>query len=312
MTLFLVQDVLSSATKPTRVEISRRELDERLLAYQNQMRRLPEAREIRMLEEQVVEDALWFEQAWSLGLQKDDAIVQQRLVLNMRFLDGESDRSDADLVAQAVELGMDRSDPVVRRRLVDRVQAMIRAGVESQIPDEDALRAYYEIHSEEWREPALLDLTHVYFSRDKRAGKAERDAQILAQKLTSQSIDPDAAVEMADPFLAGHRLRGATPNQIIARLGPDFAADVENAPVHRWLGPIPSAFGTHLVWIHDKIESRIAPFENVRSRVVADWVGRETEKALRTQIERRKRVVEVVVIEDRQAPPTSAKAAGGG
>jgi len=266
-----LQSALSPVSEPIVVEVLQSEIDQRIKAYRMQLGREPSPSEARSIESQVVENALWLEQA----------------------------RAQDELFRKAIALGMDESDTVVRRRLIDRVQAMIRAGVRSRTPDDSVLRAHYAKNAERWRQSALLDLSHVYFSRDQRGNGAKIDAASVRAELVDQEIVPETAVALGDPFLSGHRLRAATPNQIVARFGPAFAAVVEHEAVLRWTGPIESAFGSHLVWIHARTESRIAGFGEVRKRVLEDWITEETRAALRAQIERRRRVVEVRVIDDR-------------
>ena len=286
---------------PPRIEVARSEIDERLDAYRRQMGREPSETEARAIESQVIENALWLEQAFAIGLHEFDSVVRQRLILNMRFLEGDSSASDAELVDRAIELGMDKSDTVVQRRLIDRVQAIIRARVRASPPDEATLAAHYEATREQWREPPLLDLSHVYLSRDRRGDATRADARALLARLERESPDPETAIALGDPFLAGHRLRGATPNRIIARLGPDFAAGVAEAPSGRWLGPIESAFGQHLVWIHERIPSRVPDLEEIRARVLEDWIEQESRKALREHVEARRQAVRVEIVED--GPP---------
>lgn len=311
--LFGLKSTWASHSEPTVVEILRSEIDEQISTYQKQVGREPNAAELRSLENQVVENALWLEQARALGLHRTDLVVRQRLIRNMRFLDGPIDASDDELFRKAVALGMDQSDIVVQRRLIDRVQAMIRAGVRSRNPDKAHLRAHYEKTASRWREPVLLDFTHVYFSRDKRGDRAKLDAAARLSELTRMHAEPEIAVLQGDAFLSGHRLRSATPNRIVARFGPVFAVGVEHQPTLRWVGPIESAFGAHLVWIHERIASRIRPFDEVGKAVLEDWIKKETDRALRAQIERRRQIVEVRVIEDpKTSLPAMTRASGGG
>lgn len=289
--------------EPPRIEVARSEIDERLDAYRRQMGRQPSAAEARAIESQVIENALWLEQAFAIGLHEFDSVVRQRLILNMRFLEGESEASDAELVDRAIELGMDKSDTVVQRRLIDRVQAIIRARVRANPPDEKTLDAHFEATREQWREAPLLDLSHVYLSRDRRGEATRADATQLLERLQGEALDPDTAIGLGDPFLAGHRLRGATPNRIIARLGPDFEAGTADAPSDRWFGPVESAFGQHLVWIHERIPSRVPELAEIRSRVLEDWIEQASRKALREHIEARRQAVQVEIIED--APTTT-------
>lgn len=298
----------SDAAEPPRIEVARSEIDERIDAYRRQMGRLPSEAEARAIESQVIENALWLEQAFAIGLHEVDSVVRQRLILNMRFLEGESEATDAELVDRAIELGMDKSDTVVQRRLIDRVQAIIRARVRANPPDEETLEAHFRATREQWREAPLLDLSHVYLSRDRRGEKTRADASALLARLQAEALDPETAIALADPFLAGHRLRGATPNRIIARLGPDFAAGVADAPTGRWIGPVESAFGQHLVWIHERLESRIPELSEIRPRVLEDWIEQESRKALREHIEARRQAVQVEILEDSGAERPNATA----
>lgn len=317
---FLLVGALLVGLKSTRtpilewevVTVLQSEIDERIATYRTQLGREPSEAETLSIENQVIEDALWLEQARALDLHKTDAIVRQRLVLNMQFLGGPEDASEDELFARAMALGMDRTDTVVRRRLIDRVQAMIRAGVRSRSAEESELRSHYERRASRWRQPALLSLTHVYFSRDKRGARTDADAKALLVKLIAEGVEPERAVAQADPFLSGHRLRSATPNRILALFGPAFADGVEGLIVGRWTGPVDSVFGSHLVWIDERVESRIPPFDEIRNRVREDWIGEEIQRALRSQIQRRRQVVEVRIVDDRANSPRRLEGSPGG
>ena len=304
--LFVIDAALTWAPESPVVEVAQSAIDERLAAYQLQMGRAATPEEALSIETQVIADALWLEQAFALGLLELDPVVRQRLVLNMRFLEGTSETSEDELVARAIELGMDRSDTVVRRRLIDRVQAIVRAGVRAEPPEAAILAAYYAETAERWREPALLDLSHVYLSHDKRGKLTRADAQALLTKIDAEGLTVEEVIRAGDPFLGGHRLRGASPTRILARLGPSFADGVASAPVESWMGPIESAFGLHLVWLHDRKPSRIPELAEIEKRVLEDWIERESRAALREHIERRRELVEVRIIGDRPEVESSA------
>ncbi|MEM9174700.1 MAG: peptidylprolyl isomerase [Myxococcota bacterium] len=305
--LYAFQSIGSDAEEIPVVEVQRSAIEERLEVYRNQMGRPPSPAEARSIEKQVVDEALWLQQAFAIGLHEVDSVVRQRLLLNMRFLEGQdADASESELIERAIELGMDRSDTVVQRRLIDRVQAILRAGVRANPPDAPALRAHYEETAERWREPPLLDLSHVYLSRDRRGEATRDDARRLLGRVEGQALDPEAAIALGDPFLAGHRLRGASPNRIVARLGPRFAAGVAEGPPEAWFGPVESAFGQHLVWIHARVESRIPPLDEIRARVLEDWIEGESRRVLREYIDRRRTRVEVRILDDVGGPDAAA------
>ena len=114
---------------------------------------------------------------------------------------------------------------------------MVRAGFRTEPIDKPALRRYFEANGERWREPVLLDLTHVYLSRDKRGERADPDAEALRARLERESTPPETAIALGDPFLGGHQLRGATPTRIASRLGPGFADALRDAEAGESIGP---------------------------------------------------------------------------
>ncbi len=296
--LFAVASVWPGAPVRKSVEIRRSEIEQAISDYQARIRRPVKAEEARAIEGRIIENALWLEQAWALGLHTVDPIVRQRLVQNMRFLDGEIDLPEADRLRRAFELGMERSDPVIRRRLVDRVQALLVAGVREASPNEQTLRSHYEDNSSLWHTPVLLDLSHVFLSRDRRGATAREDAAALFEILVEGRLSVEQSIERGDPFLSGHRIRAATLARITSRLGPEFASAIAEAESGQWIGPVDSAFGSHLVWVHERIDARVPAYDEIRARVLEDWYEGETQRAMRQEIQRHRENVEVRIIED--------------
>jgi hypothetical protein len=46
---------------------------------------------------------------------------------------------------------------------------------------------------------------------------------------------------------------------------------IAGADSQTWVGPVPSAYGAHLVWIEAREPSTPAAFESVRQRVLERW-----------------------------------------
>ena len=280
------------------LEIPRSEINLSIKDFEDGVGRPASTAERQAIENQVVENALWLEQAWALGLHEVDPVVRQRLLQNMRFLDSETKLPEAELLEQAISLGMAKSDPVIKRRLIERVQALLQAGVRAKQPGDEALRSHYQENFDRWRTPSRLDFSHVYFSRDRRRSGTQEDAAALLDVLIKERTPPEAGIERGDPFLSGHRLRGATPTRIVARFGPQFEASVADARTRQWFGPIASAFGSHLVWIHERAESRVPDYQEVQTLVLEDWVRLESRRSIRAEINRHRERIELRIVED--------------
>jgi hypothetical protein len=64
----------------------------------------------------------------------------------------------------------------------------------------------------------------------------------------------------------------ATPLSSIAReFGESFAVALPNEPRGRWHGPVPSAFGRHLVLVSEIVAARTPALPEVREAVERDW-----------------------------------------
>ena len=217
------------------------------------------------------DDELWFREALALGAHESDAIVRRRLARNMRFALGEEDaRSDAELVEEAIAMGMHETDLVVRRRLVQKMKLAIHELVRRTPPDEDELAAYLEANAERYTEPARVQLTQIYFRDEARASAA----------LAGGLGEPEAVGHVGDALPIPRALPPHSEAELARQLGPDFAKPAFDAPLETWSGPIASAYGFHLVWIHERRPAVRSALEVVRSEVRESLLHERAEAAV--------------------------------
>ncbi len=229
--------------------------------------RFPTAAELASLIEIRVDEEILLLEARRRGLHRTDFLVGRRLVRNLRFLGDDPARSDSDLWAEALVLGMDRSDLVVRRRLIQRMQLEARGALGE--PTRAELEAFLAANVDRFTEPEGIRLSHVYLSRDRRGEEAASDARRLLTRLREASIDPVGARHrrLGDSFLFEHDLPIRSPGELGRLFGPSFAREVAHVEPVRWVGPIASSYGHHLVWIHERSPARPAALASVRSEV---------------------------------------------
>ncbi|MCH2169172.1 peptidyl-prolyl cis-trans isomerase [Myxococcota bacterium] len=231
--------------------------------------RLPDPATLDALVEMAVDEEVLFREARAMNLHLLDPLVRRRLVQNMRFVNEEDSRDDEALFEEALELGMDLSDIVVRRRLVQIMQLRAQSLARLNEPTQEEMQEYLDRHSERYRHPARVRLDHVYLSRDRRGDDLESDAQQLLERLRAHGTAPDEAREAGDPFLHPSRLPLRSEREFTKTFGPEFAAAVidlsPDEPI--WLGPFQSAYGAHLVWVHERTEARDPALEEVERQV---------------------------------------------
>jgi hypothetical protein len=248
--------------------------------------RPPDPEELEALVESALDDEVLLREARAQGLHLVDSVVRQRLVQNMRFLEGEAGRDDEALFREALELGMDETDVVVRRRLVGMLELAVLASVRSAPPAEEELRRYLERHASEYAWPERVRLSHVYLSRDARGPRLEAEAAALLERLVATGATPESAAALGDPFLLPRDLPLRGEAELARSLGPDFAREAIRLAPGAWAGPIPSSYGLHLVFVHERREARPAELSEVRERVASALLEERGSKALRELVGR--------------------------
>jgi hypothetical protein len=242
--------------------------------------RPPEPSELDRMISQRADEEILIRQARLLGWDRNDAVIQQRLVRNLRFLDPESDASDLELLERAYAMGMHEGDLVVRRRLLERMKLAVASRVRSQPIPEETLEAYRLAHAERFMRPPLIRLTQIYLSHDLRGDALMRDAAELAATLRDESIAPSKAIARADPFLIPADLPLSSPRRLSERLGAGFAEGLHDAPLGAWSDPIHSSYGAHIVWVHDRIPEVLPPLPEILVQVRAEIHHEQEDEAL--------------------------------
>jgi hypothetical protein len=222
-------------------------------------RAAPEPVVISAASAEEADDERLYRAALARGYERDDPVVFRRLVQNLRFTGAAESRDDTELFDEALELRMHESDPVVRRRLIQRMRLDLEAEAPDAEPGEAELREQYERHAASYRAPARVRCTQLYFR-----GDHERAARRLLEQLRTGGTAPERAIELGDPFLHGAEQPLQTSEELAGRFGASFAEGVLAAPPGAWSGPIRSAYGVHLVFVHEREEPRALEFEEVR------------------------------------------------
>jgi hypothetical protein len=202
--------------------------------------------------QQAVHDAVLVDQGLRAGWIQTDPLLRRRLVDNMRFA-GLAEGEDAALLDLALRLGMHRTDPVVRSRLLERATRLLDVPPQ---PTDAELSAYLERHADRYAQPARYRFEQVFFT-ELQAGRAA--LPILA-----------AGGEVAgDALIALPRTTSADLDTLERRVGTRWA--LGELPHGEWSGPLPSAYGAHLVRVLEVEPARLPPLHEVRTRVAEEW-----------------------------------------
>lgn len=170
---------------------------------------------------------------------------------------------------EAMAIGLDRDDTVIRRRLRQKLEFVSDDLAATREPTDAELEAYLGANTGRFEAPPSISFEQVYFSGDRRGEAAVRDASRALGTLSEAGSGH--APTAGDPSLLPVEMTNATPRDIANVFGEAFAADIEDAPVDRWVGPVESPFGAHLVRVSARVAGRIPPLDEIRAVVLREW-----------------------------------------
>ena len=211
---------------------------------------------------------------------------------------------------EALSLGLDRDDTIIRRRLRQKLEFVSDdLGVHAQ-PSEEQLQDYLGKHAEQFRRDPRFTWSHVFLS-GKRDPVARADtAQRLLAALNGPAGD-ETARGQGDPFLLALDFETTSSAEVTALFGDAFAATLSRLEPGRWHGPIESAYGDHLVLVRQRVPGGIPELRDVREAVRREWVGQVRRDANDAFFQRLRSRYHIVIETPPGVAERTATAAGG-
>ena len=267
-----------AAERAAPIVVSAGDVERLRLDYARETGLAPTSADEAALVERAIEDELLFREAVARRLDRNDRSVRNWLVEQMRVL-AEDGTDDPDrLYARARALGLDRTDVVVRRLLVQKMRLLASRSGERG-PTDAELAAFYAAHREEYRAPDRVTFWHVF-------------ARLGAEDAFDRARDeaPEDAVRHGDSFAVPPRVVAYSRAQVEKVFGAEIAQAVAGGETRTWIGPLPSPYGRHLVWIEGREPGTPPPLAAVRERLVERWQDEERARrvvALLRELEQR-------------------------
>lgn len=175
------------------------------------------------------------------------------------------------LYREAVAMGLDKDDTIIRRRMAQKLEFLTQDLISPQPPTDDEIRTYFQAHKDRYQPPDLITLTHVFFDPDKRGDRTLKDAETAKAKLIALNEPSPDARSFGDPFMLQNYYPERSEAELAKLFGSGFAQPVFELAPQQWHGPVLSGYGTHLVYVHDRVKSEPPVFTEVEVQVREDW-----------------------------------------
>jgi hypothetical protein len=173
---------------------------------------------------------------------------------------------------EAIAMGLDKDDTIVRRRMRQKLE-FLTEDTAAAAPSTDAdLKEWLDKHPDKFRVEPTLAFSQVYFKAIPTGDNTSAAASKLLAQLDSAG-ESVAAAELGDPTLLPHQLPLSRVDEIASVFGDEFARRIAQLERGRWVGPIQSSYGWHLVYVSERTEGRPKPLSEVRDAVQREWLA---------------------------------------
>lgn len=207
------------------------------------------------------------------------------------------------MVREALALGLDRDDAIIRRRLQQKVEFVSEEAAALAKPSDGELDAYLKAHADAFRREARITFAQVYLDPVRRKATIEADVERLLAILTNAGATPELSKAGDSLMLLEQRYENSTPTEVARLFGNDFAEALAKQPVGKWVGPIRSGYGVHLVKVEALVPGDAPALADVRPLVEREWANAKRQELSKAYYEKLRAKYKVTVQTSRAQKP---------
>lgn len=169
---------------------------------------------------------------------------------------------------EAMKLGLEQNDSVIQQRLRMKLELLLDNMTSLAVPSDPVLSAFLQENAERFTEDPIVSFYQVYLNPDKHAD-FDADAAAIITRL-NQGEDPE---ELGDPTIIGMAFNQVSKHNIGREFGEAFADQLIELETGRWIGPIFSGLGAHVVIVTNRQEARLPELSEIRPAVEREWMA---------------------------------------
>lgn len=187
------------------------------------------------------------------------------------------------LILRGIELGLPQTAPGIRKAIAGAVIAQVTADIQATLPDEAALRDFYEANA------AFFSTTARYRLRwwtlpESRPESGPAAPERVVQALEALRRGEDETIVQQSTGLGAQSF---LPDQMLPLtkladyLGAELALHVPDLATGEFSEPIHAGSSWHLLFLEERQAGEPPPFADLRSVVEAEYLRRAGDTALR-------------------------------
>jgi len=171
---------------------------------------------------------------------------------------------------EAKAMGLDQDDTIVRRRLRQKLEFVSEDVAAMVQPTELQLQSYLRSHPEQFKTEPTFTFLQVYLNPQKHGSGLKRDTEQMLATLRQTGAQADL-FSLGDTSLLDAHFENVTTSDVKRMFGDEFAAGLSKLTPGQWQGPLESGYGTHLVFIVERVQGHTPALDEVRDQVQREW-----------------------------------------
>ena len=179
------------------------------------------------------------------------------------------------LYREALKLGLDQDDRIIKRRLAQKLSFLKQESVE-KLPSSQELKDFFNDNKEKYYIEPEYTFTHYFFSSE--SNSFDRSNKAIKDIYGNKQIN-------ADPFLLGKNFVDVNLNKIKNDFGESFSQSIKNMELNKWVGPIKSPYGHHIVFISNYKNGYFPEISMVLKQVEIDLLQLRRDSAIQEYLE---------------------------
>ena len=212
------------------------------------------------------------------------------------------------LYREALAMRLDKDDTIVRRRMRQKLE-FLTEDTAAAAPSTDAdLQGWLDKHPDKFRVEPTLAFSQVYLNATHAGDNASAAASKVLAQLDSAG-ESVAAAELGDTTMLPHQFPLSRVAEIASVFGDEFARRVAQLEGGRWIGPIQSGYGWHIVYVSQRTEGRPKPLSEVRDAVQRDCLAARRKEIIDATYSKMREKYAVIV--EGLAPQADARSKSG-
>lgn len=170
----------------------------------------------------------------------------------------------------AVEMGLEKNDEIIKKILIGKYNFILEEFSNKDSIDEKVLKEFYQKNKVLYMLEPNLSFYHILKRYDLHENAKREADKILPTLLSNQN--PSKYIPISDPFILPNHFVDAKMDEIKRDFGRDFYAKIITLQKNKWVGPIKSGIGYHLVFLNEINTNELKKFEDVKNQVKRDYI----------------------------------------